>query len=220
MIKEKKDGSVPVTLSDLDMQRIKRRVRETQERLSTSAADLGLTEAEAELLGLTPGPSLTDLSSGQLGHLANHYVDERMDITHFWRVYQQSSSSESRRVMFADARLETLRSVMGDGEFNAAIAEKEAEWTRRFADTEEAERNLAPCRTCGEPRVFASLSYHLDDSICARWRSNCPSPLPASARRVYQGVKSATARRGTRPYALPSRQGSLARQAWAHALSF
>jgi hypothetical protein len=168
MIKEKKNGSVPVTLSDLDMQRIKRRVRETQERLATSAADLGLTEAEAEPLGLTAGPSLTDLSSGQLGLLANHYVDERMDITHFWRVYQQSSSRESRRVMFADARLEILRLVMGDDEFDAAIAEKDEDWTRRFADTEEAERNLARCRTCGEPRVFASLSYHLDDSICAR----------------------------------------------------
>jgi hypothetical protein len=168
MIKREKDGSVSVKLSDLDLQRVKRHVRKTQEHLSTLAADLVLTEAEAERLGLPPGSSLTDLSRDNLGVLANHYLEESMDITYTWRVYRQTSGSWSRRRMFADARLETLRRVMGDDEFDAAIAEKDEEWTRKFADTDEAERNLAPCRTCGEPRVFASLSYHLDDSICAR----------------------------------------------------
>jgi hypothetical protein len=165
MIKQEKDGSVLVRFDDLDMQRVKRHVREMQKRLSALAADPSLTEAEAERLGVPPGSSLTDLSRDNLGLLANHYLEEIMGISYELRFWQQTSGSDSQR-MFADARLETLRLVMGDGEFDAAIAEKDEEWTRRFADTEEAERNLAPCRTCGKPRDFASISLFLDDGIC------------------------------------------------------
>jgi hypothetical protein len=167
MIKREKDGSVSVTFSDLEMERIERHVHETRERLSTLAADPKVTETEAERIGVPPGSSLIALPGDKLGILANRYLNERMDITLFWRVHQQYSGSESRRVMFADARLETLRRVMGDEEFDAAIVEKREEWRRTFAETDEAERNLAPCRTCGKPRVFASLSYGMDDTICS-----------------------------------------------------
>src|SRR5262245_28616442 len=143
MIKQEKDGSVVVTLSEFEIQQAKQHARETQERLSTLAADLKLTETEAERIGVPPGSSLTALPSDNLGILANHYLNEIMDITHFWRVHQQYNGSESRRVMFADARLETLRRVMGDEEFDAAIVEKREEWRRTFAETDEAERNLA-----------------------------------------------------------------------------
>src|SRR5262245_11748618 len=166
MVKRKKDGSVPVRLDDLAMQRFKRHVRETQKRLSTLEAGPSLTEAEAERLGLPSGSSLTDLSRDNLGLLANHYLEDIMGLTYKWRFWGYTSGGASRRRWFAEARLETLRLVMGDGEFDAAIAEKDEEWTRRFADTEEAERNLAPCRRCGKPREFANISLDLDDGTC------------------------------------------------------
>src|SRR5262249_27510862 len=70
-----------------------------------------------------------------------------------------------RRVMFAEARLDMLQQVMGEEQFEAAIAETRAKWDHDFTEVEEKERNLSPCLICGCVRVFANVSF-LDNRIC------------------------------------------------------
>ena len=91
--------------------------------------------------------------------------------------------------------------MLGAEAFSATLAEKEEAWQRRFAEAEEAERNLAPCLICRERREFVSVSSQ-DDRICCGcahevWRAAFGSCLSCGGERESH---RRCIRRGTIPH--------------------
>ncbi len=66
---------------------------------------------------------------------------------------------------FAYRRLETIEDFLGEQRFQKAIASTKEEWDRAFAEAEEIERNLGPCKRCRGKRTSGD-DIHIPDGHC------------------------------------------------------
>ena len=94
----------------------------------------------------------------ELRVLARHYLKKLTEIDYMWIAFGQSGSYEIRFDPFAERRLGTICSILGEEEFREAIAPVEAEWKKW------QEENLK-CKQCGKPR---SIPLIQSDVLCDR----------------------------------------------------
>jgi hypothetical protein len=103
----------------------------------------------------------------ELEVLARHYLETIYSIDFNYRFLCMSGSSSIRRRPFADRRLATIEAIIGVARFRNAIASTEEEWAKEFAETEEFERNLEPCKQCGRKRVYYDCAApDIPDEYC------------------------------------------------------
>ncbi len=90
-----------------------------------------------------------------LQDFAKHYLDKAKEIEFYGRFLGYSGSYEIRMLAFARRRLATIENVLGKERFEKALFVTAEKWDRVFAQAEEIEKNLKPCKACGRKR-----SYH------------------------------------------------------------
>ena len=131
--------------------------------LGELAASQLLTEDELEWLSRPAGTALAELTEDELSKLANRYIDEKQELEFMyeflWPWYPDYS--DTCLMTLSELRLDTLKQMLGDGRFDALVAETQAKWEQRFADA----NNWPPCLTCGVHRTLSMVSS-LDDRIC------------------------------------------------------
>ncbi len=90
-----------------------------------------------------------------LEDFAKHYLDKAKKIEFFARFLGYGGSEESRMLCFARRRLDTIENVLGKEKFQKSLSITADKWEKVFAQAEEIEQNLEPCKVCGGKR-----SYH------------------------------------------------------------
>ena len=90
-----------------------------------------------------------------LQDFAKHYLDKAKEIEFYGRFLGYSGSYEIRMLAFARRRLATIENVLGKERVEKALVVTAEKWDRVFAQAEEIEKNLKPCKACGRKR-----SYH------------------------------------------------------------
>ena len=102
----------------------------------------------------------------ELEVLARHYVDEAGQIE-FWSRFLGCGDSHGIRMRpFACRRLATIKAALGEKRFEKAIARTEEKWDKRFAEAEEIEKNLEPCKSCGAKRDYYDYAFPSPDGYC------------------------------------------------------
>ena len=102
----------------------------------------------------------------ELGVLARHYLDEAREIE-FWDKFLGYGDSYGIRMRpFAYRRLATIKAVLGEKRFQEAIARTEEKWDKGFAEAEEIEKNLEPCKSCGAKRDYYDYAFPSPDGYC------------------------------------------------------
>ncbi len=91
----------------------------------------------------------------ELEDFAKHYLDKAKKIEFFARFLGYGGSEESRMLCFARRRLDTIENVLGKEKFQKSLSITADKWEKVFAQAEEIEQNLEPCKVCGGKR-----SYH------------------------------------------------------------
>jgi len=112
----------------------------------------------------------------ELALLANDTLDQLKEIDFDWRFLPENGrySSDIRMQPFAYRRLTTIENVLGEGRFQKAIASTREKWERAFAETEEIERNLEPCKHCGAKRGYYDYAMSfVPDGYCGA----CSAPV-------------------------------------------
>ena len=119
----------------------------------------------------------------ELEVLARHYLKEAKEIEFYWRFLGDSGSYEIRMHPFACRRLATLESFLGAERFHEAIARTIEAEDRAFAQAEEVEKNLEPCKACGAKRTYYdSVLSFIPDGLCgACGDNNGQPPTPSDA---------------------------------------
>jgi hypothetical protein len=102
----------------------------------------------------------------ELEVLARHYLEEARDIEFGWTFLGFSGSYEIRMQPFAYRRLATIQSILGDQRLQEAISRVEEKWDKRFAEAEEIEKNLEPCKSCGAKRDYYDYASPITDGYC------------------------------------------------------
>ncbi len=104
----------------------------------------------------------------ELEVLARHYLEKIRDIEFWERFYRTTGSYQIRMRPFASRRLATIESALGEQRFQNAIASTEEEWNKVFAEAEEIESNLEPCKRCGAQRNYYDYADpHIPDGYCS-----------------------------------------------------
>ncbi len=102
----------------------------------------------------------------ELEVLARHYLDEAREIE-FWSRFLGCGDSYGIRMRpFAYRRLATIKAVLGEKRFQEAIARTEEKWDKGFAEAEEIEKNLEPCKSCGAKRDYYDYAFPTTDGYC------------------------------------------------------
>ncbi len=115
----------------------------------------------------------------ELEVLARHYLEEAREIEFYGRFLGSSGSYEIRMHPFACRRLATLESFLGAERFHKAIARTIEAEDRAFAQAEEVEKNLEPCKACGAKRTYYdSVMSFIPDGICGACEPATPSDAP------------------------------------------
>ncbi len=119
----------------------------------------------------------------ELEVLAKHYLEKVREIEFDGRFLGDSGSYEIRMHPFACRRLATLESFLGAERFHKAIARTIEAEDRAFAQAEELEKNLEPCKACGAKRTYYdSVMSFIPDGICGACdHNNRQPPTPSDA---------------------------------------
>ncbi len=102
----------------------------------------------------------------ELEVLARHYLEEARMIEFDGRFLGMSGSYEIRMQPFAYRRLATIESILGEERLQEAISRAEEKWDKRFAEAEEIEKNLEPCKSCGAKRDYHDYAFPTTDGYC------------------------------------------------------
>ncbi len=95
----------------------------------------------------------------ELDVLARQYLIEARIIEFDSRFLGMGDSYGIRMRPFAYRRLATIENVLGEERFQEAITRTVEEWDRKFAEAEEIERNLEPCKQCGGKRDYYDYAF-------------------------------------------------------------
>lgn len=136
---------------------------------------LGVYDEDARLVNDFE-PTLNELEV-----LANYYFEKANSIEFEYRIDGCVGNYVAGMSIFAPRRLATLENVLGGGRFQRAIARTKGKWNKIFADAEEIEENLEPCKTCGRERTYRNYVFYPDGScsICQAIKDGLdPSDIP------------------------------------------
>jgi len=117
----------------------------------------------------------------ELEVLAKHYLEKVREIEFDYRFLGESGSYALRMNHFARRRLATLESFLGAERFHKAIARTIEAEDRAFAQAEELEKNLEPCKACGAKRDYYDYAMSfIPDGICGACDHNNRQPATPS----------------------------------------
>jgi len=126
------------------------------------------------------------LTQHELSVLAGHYENTAASIQYVEVYPGQYGGAEGRSKYFAERRLFTIETVLGETKFAKAIEGTRAKWTKTFEQNEEAREKLLPCIICGADRR-SEFPQHYPDGHCFECAVRCEEC--GTTRRRYEGRK-------------------------------
>lgn len=113
----------------------------------------------------------------ELEVLARHYLGEARGQEFAGRFLGWHGGHHTWTRNLAYWRLGDIENVLGKERLQKAVASIEEEWDRRFAEAEQFEKNLEPCKSCGKKRP------HVDYVHCPDSCGYCGNSITSPARR-------------------------------------
>ena len=116
----------------------------------------------------------------ELEILAQHYLEEALDIEFFWECDESIGSGEMRSHSFAWRRVNTIAEILGEKRYKEATAGIIEEWEKKFEDLAKSKKNVSPCKKCGVNREWGEL-IHFED-----YCHNCSQKLKSKKLKIIQ----------------------------------
>lgn len=107
----------------------------------------------------------------ELEVLARHYLDQFREEE--FAIEFIGGGADLRRDLYQ--RLGDIADVLGKERLQKAVASVEEKWDRRFAEAEQFEKNLKPCKSCGKKPTHADY-VHCPDRPCTSCGNSITSP--------------------------------------------